>query len=208
MRYTNPRTHSHEHEYIRHTHFTAIIHSLGPSCRVGAKLQGWGQAAGYQPRPQAGGQGDGHQIWWLRWIGGRPPDMVASCDLSGWPHLTNKQSRTWQRQSHQTYWLGGRKGIRPVKTWGVVGMGSPLVLVGVAPTGTVGVFRLHYPPLAPQKFRTNNDGVLKEWWARPRGRPTCLRKTGGGETQPERSTALCCLWRPVQGWWAAGRLGL
>ena len=62
-----------------------------------------------------------------RWIGGRPPDMVASCDLSGWPHLTNKQSRTWQRQSHQTYWLGGRKGTRPVKTWGVVGMGSPLV---------------------------------------------------------------------------------
>jgi len=28
---------------------------MGPSCRVGAKLQGWGQAAGYQPRPQAGG---------------------------------------------------------------------------------------------------------------------------------------------------------
>ena len=25
---------------------------------------------------------------------------------------------------------------------------------------TVGVFRLHYPPLAPQKSRTNNDGVL------------------------------------------------
>jgi len=25
----------------------------------------WGQAAGYQPRPQAGGWGDGHQIWWL-----------------------------------------------------------------------------------------------------------------------------------------------
>ena len=59
-----------------------------------------------------------------------------------------------------SYWLGGRKGIRPVKTWGVVGMGSPLVLAGVASTGTVGALHLHYPPLAPQKSRTNNDGVL------------------------------------------------
>ena len=108
---------------------------LGPSCRLPTASPG-------------------------RWIGGRPPDMVASCDLSWWPHLTNKQSRTWQRQSYQTYWLGGRKGIRPVKTWGVVGMGSPLVLAGVASTRTVGARRLHYPPLAPQKSRTNNDGVL------------------------------------------------
>ena len=45
------------------------------------------------------------------------------------------------------------------KTWGVVGMGSPLVLAGVASTGTVGALRLHYPPLAPQKSRTNNGGL-------------------------------------------------
>jgi len=32
---------------------TVIYYTV--SCRVGAKLQGWGQAAGYQPRPQAGG---------------------------------------------------------------------------------------------------------------------------------------------------------
>jgi len=37
---------------------------------------------------------------------------------------------------------------------------SPLVLVGVASAGTVGAFRLHYPPVAPQESRTNNDGVL------------------------------------------------
>jgi len=60
---------------------------------------------------------------------------------------------------HQSYWLGGRKGIRPKKTWGVVEMGSPLVLAGVASTGTVGALRLHYPPLAPQKSRRNNGGL-------------------------------------------------
>jgi len=37
-------------------------------------------------------------------------------------------------------------------------MGSPLVLAGVASTGTVGALRLHYPPLAPQKSRRNNGG--------------------------------------------------
>ena len=36
-----------------------------------------------------------------------------------------------------------------------MGMGSPLVLAGVAFTGTVGALRLHYPPLAPQKSRRN-----------------------------------------------------
>ena len=45
-------------------------------------------------------------------------------------------------------------------TWVVVGMGSPLVLVGVASTGTDGAPRLHYPPLAPQKSRRNNGGLL------------------------------------------------
>ena len=44
----------------------AFINALGPSCRLPTASPG-------------------------RWIGGRPPDMVASCDLSGWPHLTNKQ---------------------------------------------------------------------------------------------------------------------
>jgi len=34
------------------------------------------------------------------WIGERPPDMVASCDISGCPHPTNKQPRTMQRKTH------------------------------------------------------------------------------------------------------------
>ena len=34
--------------------------------------------------------------------------------------------------------LGGRKGIRPVKTWGGYGGGVAISLVGVAPTWTVG----------------------------------------------------------------------
>ena len=142
-----------------------------------------------------------------RWIEGRPPDMVASCGLSGWPHLTNKQSRTWQRQSPEQgggerlaplitgphplrfatglqqrairavlryryghssgqtastkarnehpYWLGGRKGIRPVKTWGVVfsfGWG------GAHRDGRC----LPSPLSSPRstKIQNNNDGVL------------------------------------------------
>jgi len=36
------------------------------------------------------------------WIEERPPDMVASCDISGCPHPTNKQPRTTQPQSHQS----------------------------------------------------------------------------------------------------------
>jgi len=34
--------------------------------------------------------------------------------------------------------LGGRKGIRPVKTWGVYGGGVAVTSVGVTPTWTVG----------------------------------------------------------------------
>ena len=36
------------------------------------------------------------------WIGERPPDMVASCNISGCPHPMNKQPRTMQPQSHQS----------------------------------------------------------------------------------------------------------
>ena len=92
-------------------------------------------------------------------------------------HLTNKQSRTWQRQSHQTYWLGGRKGIRPVKTWEVVGMGSPLVLGGVVSTGTVGAFCLRVvytmDVLSPfiscplSFWLTLPRGVLSMYWCCP-----------------------------------------
>ena len=51
-------------------------------------------------------------------------------------------------------------------------MGSPLVLVGVASTGTVGAVRLHYPPLAPQKSRTNNDGAPHAYEKQQVGKPS------------------------------------
>jgi len=44
---------------FKHTNSTTnyLFHLSNPVMylEVGAKLQGWGQAAGYQPRPQAGG---------------------------------------------------------------------------------------------------------------------------------------------------------
>jgi len=106
---------------------------LGPSCR--------------QPTASPG-----------QWIGGRPPDMVASSDLSGWAHLTNKQSRTWRRQSHQTYWLGGRKGIQNVKTWGGCGDGVTVSFCWG------GVHRdcwcLPSPLSSPHSTKIQN----KQWW--------------------------------------------
>jgi len=38
----------------KHTN-TSLLNIYRPYALHGAKLQGWGQAAGYQPRPQAGG---------------------------------------------------------------------------------------------------------------------------------------------------------
>jgi len=57
------------------------------------------------------------------------------------------------------------------KTLGVVGVGAPLLpvsLVGVAPTQTVSTSASIIFPCSIK-----------------------IQKTGGGETQPERSTALC-----------------
>jgi len=57
-----------------------------------------------------------------------------------------------------------RKGIRPVKNLGgVVGVGAPLVRLGTVGTSASIIF--------PCSIK--------------------LQKTGGAETQPERSTALC-----------------
>jgi len=45
-------------------------------------------------------------------------------------HSSGQTAITEARSEHP-YWLGGRKGIRHVKNLGVVGLGSPLVSVGV-----------------------------------------------------------------------------
>jgi len=59
-------------------------------------------------------------------------------------------------------WLGGRKGIRPVKNMRVVGVGASLVRMGWRP------LELPVPlpalsPLAPQKIQ-KNDGVQPYWF--------------------------------------------
>jgi len=64
--------------------------------------------------------------------------------------------------------LGGRKGIRPVKDLEGCGGGGAVIPVGMAPTGTVGASASIIFPCS-----------------------TKIQKTGGGETQPEHSTALC-----------------
>jgi len=63
--------------------------------------------------------------------------------------------------------LGGRKGIRPVKNLGDCGGGGAVSLVGVAPTQTVGA----------------SASIIFPCYIK-------IQKTGGGETQPERSTVL------------------
>jgi len=65
-------------------------------------------------------------------------------------------------------WLGGRKGIRPVKNLGGCEGGGAVSPVGVAPTRTVSTSASIIFPCSIK-----------------------IQKTGGGETQPERSTALC-----------------
>jgi len=65
-------------------------------------------------------------------------------------------------------WLGGMKGIRPVKNLGGFGGGGAVSLVGLAPTQTVGTSASIIFPCSIK-----------------------IEKTGGGETQPECSTALC-----------------
>ena len=83
--------------------------------------------------------------------------------------------------------LGGRKGIRPVKTWGGYGGEVAVSSVGVAPTWTVGssasIFFLC--STKPRRFFTmayNNDIGLD-----PVGDPTCLRKQKVGK--PSRNAA-------------------
>jgi len=71
-------------------------------------------------------------------------------------------------------------------------MGSPLVLVGVASTGTVGAFRLHYPPLAPQKIQ--NKQTMKAYYKNdgldPVGAPHAYEKQEVGK--PSRNAAQPC----------------
>ena len=104
-------------------------------------------------------------------------------------HSSGQTAITKARSEHP-YWLGGRKGIRPVKNLGGCGDGSPLVSVGVAPIGTVGAFRLHYLPLAPQKSRTTMMAYYKNDGLDPVGAPTCLRKQEVGK--PSRNAAQPC----------------
>ena len=54
--------------------------------------------------------------------------------------------------------LGGRKGIRPVKTWGSYGGGVAVSSVGVVPTWTVSVC-LHFLPLLHKIQKIFHDGV-------------------------------------------------
>ena len=62
-------------EYVLPVFLVCVSVCLSGELSVGAELQ----ATNRDPR------------WW---IGGQPPDMVASCDISRCFHLTNKQSRT------------------------------------------------------------------------------------------------------------------
>ena len=68
-------------------------------------------------------------------------------------------------------------------------MGSPLVLAGVASTGTVGALRLHYPPLAPQKSR-RTMAHYKNVGLDPVGAPHAYEKQEVGK--PSRNTAQPC----------------
>ena len=55
-------------------------------------------------------------------------------------------------------------------------MGSPLVLAGVASTGTVGALCLHYPPLAPQKNPEQTMADYKNIGLHPVGAPHAYEK--------------------------------
>ena len=82
--------------------------------------------------------------------------------------------------------LGGRKGIRPVKTWGGYGGGVAVSSVGVAPTWTVGasasIFFLCSTKTEDFMMAYNYDIELD-----PVGDPTCLRKQEMGK--PSRNAA-------------------
>ena len=60
-------------------------------------------------------------------------------------------------------WLGDRKGIRPVKTWGGCGGGIAVSSIGVAPTWTVGASASIFF-LCSTKIQ-KNDGVQQCYWA-------------------------------------------
>jgi len=79
--------------------------------------------------------------------------------------------------------LGGRKGIRPVKTWGGYRGGVVVSSVGVAPTWTVGAsasifFLCSTKPRRFFMMAYNNDIGLD-----PVGATTCLRKQNPAGTQ-------------------------
>ena len=72
-------------------------------------------------------------------------------------------------------------------------MEAPIVRIGRQPARLSVILHL-LPSLCIIKSRmmeSNWKNGYHPVGAYPMGAPTCLRKTGGGETQPERSTMLC-----------------
>ena len=69
-------------------------------------------------------------------------------------------------------------------------MGSPLVLAGVAATGTVGAFRLHYPPSLHKNPESNMADYNKNVGLDPVGAPHAYEKQEVGK--PSRNAAQHC----------------
>jgi len=74
--------------------------------------------------------------------------------------------------------LGGRKGIRPVKNMGVMGVGASLVRMGWRPLGLPEPLPPSSPP-APQKSRRMMAYNNIDFGYHPVGAPTCLHKQVG-----------------------------
>ena len=83
--------------------------------------------------------------------------------------------------------LGGRKGIRPVKTWEVYGGGVAVSSVGVAPTWTVSASASIFFLCCTKPRRFFMMAYYNDIGLDPVGEHTCLRKQKVGK--PNRNTA-------------------
>ena len=95
-------------------------------------------------------------------------------------------------------WLGGRKGIWPVKNMGSWGCGGVVSPDGVAPTRTAGASII--TPASTKKSRRMMAYNNIDFGFNPVGAPTCLRKQEVGKPSLNAAQPYAKAWWPSQGW--------